>query len=380
MIKEEKQELLSIQSTKTTASDAEVKLNECLVDIKGDIDAIKQDVFNLTKKQEENVTTHDISVIKSEIKSSKTEVMNMKNEMINKINALSDKQNYPTQRQPPHSKPNTEEKKSTDNKPKQSSGNDKDPIVIEDSDKKYKILILGDSVTRVLKTGKMLTDKTDVKIKTQGGAHIKDIHIKTHTLLASQPDIKDTDVFVIHAGINNVSNNDQPKDIKEQMHELTKLLQETSTKAKVIVSSVLPMKSISPPVDTIRNVNIQLKNLCDEKKFTFIDHTSSFMKDGQVNQNLYYGEVHLNDHGAAILANKIKATVRKVLNINLRKTQVNFPQARHFHKTPREHQNSKQFQPWRTQQFQPWRTPQFHNGAGVWRLPPWMYLCPPYLR
>jgi lysophospholipase L1-like esterase len=238
---------------------------------------------------------------------------------------------------------------------------------------KYSVFILGDSVTKVLRTDKMTTDKTNVKIKSQGGANLKDIHSKMSSLIANQPHVQNTDVFVIHAGINNILRGDQPEEVKQQLLELTELLRQINPHIKIIVSSILPMKADKTYQEKITNTNELLRTLCNEKSITFIDNTDSFMKNQQqTNQSLYVNEVHLNNHGAAVFAKQIKSTIRQLLKIEPRKTQGNFRQAGRSYRTPLNQHHKRQ--------NNPWRFPHFHHPPGAWNLPPWMYTFPPLQR
>jgi hypothetical protein len=252
------------------------------------------------------------------------------------------------------------------------------PITIEDCDSRSRIFILGDSVTKKLKSKRMSTNRTSVNIRSYGGAEVKDICTKIPKLSEDSPDFSNSEIYVIHAGINNISNNVSPSDMKDQFQELTKSLTEKNPEAKIAISSILPMKSDTTSTDEIINANKQLRQLCDQCDYTYIDNTTMFMNNGIAKQELFTTEVHLSDKGAAVLAKNMKATIRSLLGIKVQsshKQSGNFHWANYPQKSPGP-PHQKMFYNHQMQKLPP--TP---HSLRIWNqfppMSPWMYLFPP---
>ena len=111
-----------------------------------------------------------------------------------------------------------------------------------------------------------------VKVKRNPGAKLSSLKNGLHTL----PNTK-VDAFVIHAGINNVSNADSEKLILEEFKDLTDKIQSVHSNAKIICSSILPKKHDRLSLNVIKNVNDEIKVLCDTNGFYFMDNTKTFM-------------------------------------------------------------------------------------------------------
>jgi lysophospholipase L1-like esterase len=301
-MKEEKQTLINRLASRNLESDKEETKREGLKKITDELTAINQNICFLMENQKKAATSHDITLLRSEIRTQKDKNVNPEQTLIYE---------------------DREKLSSTVESVDCQKTREKHPNSQLDTSK-YSVFILGDSVTKVLRTDKMSTDKTNVKIKSQGGANLKVIHSKMSSLIANQPHVQNTDVFVIHAGINNILHGDQPEEVKQQLLELTELLRQINPHIKII----FPMKADKTYQEKITNTNELLRTLCNEKRITFIDNTDSFMEiSKQTNQSLYVNEVHLNNHGAAVFAKQIKATIRQLLKIERRKTQGNFRQA-----------------------------------------------------
>jgi lysophospholipase L1-like esterase len=177
--------------------------------------------------------------------------------------------------------------------------------------------------------------------------------------------ITDADIVIIHAGINNISNADKPTDICEEFHNLTHAIQGINSKAKVMISSVLPKKRDLLSTENISITNNLLKNMCTEKGFIFIDNDNIILKDGKVNQTLFYDEVHLNNEGSVVLGKQLNKAIRTSLGLqqNFSEKSVNFQKAQHHQKLDpnrrykirnRDIQTTPRFWPWN-----PWMHPKW---------------------
>jgi hypothetical protein len=212
--------------------------------------------------------------------------------------------------------------------------------------KKHEDLILGDSVTKVLKPKKMSGSKINTKIRSHPGAKICDI---TNKIVSSDDKriLKECDVFVIHAGINNISDGDNENLITDELNDLTNELLKENSGAKVIVCSVLPKcrdNLATKIIDT--KVNTSITNLCKRKDLTFLDNTSAVIYQGTVNDQLYQDAVHLTKgRGAAILGKQIKKAIYSALALPYEISEdVNFPRTAQQPKHPPQYSQCQQMQ------------------------------------
>jgi hypothetical protein len=55
--------------------------------------------------------------------------------------------------------------------------------------------------------------------------------------------------------------------------------------------------------------------MCTEKGFIFIDNDNIKLKDGKVDQTLFYDEVHLNNEGSVVLGKQLNKAIRTSLGL-----------------------------------------------------------------
>jgi lysophospholipase L1-like esterase len=341
---------------------------------KEDTDAIKNDVSELKEQMSDFLVTLELLKKQTENLPSKTdmyflqsEVKNFRKEQAAETIQQTDKliQTIETTQAVATTKESSENSKiqslaiSTENKP---SNSHRHSNTHHDT---KQVLILGDSVTRGLRKDKMTTNSTTVQIKSHRGATVKKIHTAITDSETQPKTIKEADIIIIHAGINNISNADKPKDICEDYQKLTDTLQGINSKAKIMISSIVPKKRDLLSTENISATNNLLRSKCSEKGFTFIDNNSVILKNGKVDHTLFYDEVHLNNEGSALLGKQLKSAIRTILGIqqNTTSQSVNFRKAQH-HPT---HEPNRRYIP----RNRGYTAPHRHRPPNPWMSPKW---------
>jgi len=246
-----------------------------------------------------------------------------------------------------------------------------------DTKKPKHIYILGDTVTNVLSTKKLSGDKYSVSIKTTQGARIAQIKSIVQTLSTKDTRLTTCDAVLLHTGIHNISDAQSTGAITEQYKDLISTVKNVNKKAHIILSSVLPKKEDQLSAKSIKDVNQQIKELCQHhNQVHFMNNTPQFINNNIVNQNLYRNDLELSSQGAARLAKNIMSAINTCLktgyNTRPNSSAGNFHQSS-LQKTTGQHQEWRGGRPMRPQQRpDPRRTwPPPRQSSAPWtRSPP----------
>lgn len=215
---------------------------------------------------------------------------------------------------------------------------------------KKHILILGDSVTKMLKTEKMKTDEINAQIRTTPGAKLKTIETVINRLLQSNT-VQISDAVILHVVIINVSDGQDKTTIQSDFKSLTELI-----KSKILISSILPMKTVKLMAPLVDEINKEVKNYCFQEGYTFIDSTPNFLNA----KHSYQDKVHLNMKGTATFGSHLKKCVSGSLNITYNTNSNSW----HDHNNRRP--NSQRRKPNRRS---PWAYSRYHHQS--WGHPMW---------
>jgi lysophospholipase L1-like esterase len=108
----------------------------------------------------------------------------------------------------------------------------------------------------------------------------------------------------LEIGINDIGNNVQQEVLLNNYSRIVDSIIINCKKAKIFIQSILPVSNHGNPGycnenvnNTIKEVNIKLAKLADEKKCVFIDLYKEFVKDGQMNKDYTIDGIHLNYKG-----------------------------------------------------------------------------------
>ena len=160
--------------------------------------------------------------------------------------------------------------------------------------------IAGDSITSILTTKRMSSEK--LKVNVHSGGRIRSVESSLIKLAEDESSaIKQSQPVVLHVGTNNVSDADQPESIVDEVKDLADTIHNINHEAKIIVSSNVPRKNDKLVNRVIADTNQSLRNACEEKGYYFLDNTESFMKDNNPNSALYKDNLHLNPRGGKTL-------------------------------------------------------------------------------
>lgn len=174
--------------------------------------------------------------------------------------------------------------------------------------RKPSILIIGDSVTKVIDPVKFSGESLCAQIKSHPGAKVADIVGKIDTSSIKQ-DVLNSDIVIVHAGINNISDAETCDTIVDQFKGLVSSIRTINQNVQLIISSILPKKHDKLSSKPITDLNKLLATFCKNNNILFLDNTQSFMTERGVNRSLYRDEVHLNPRGAAHLVKNMKRAI-----------------------------------------------------------------------
>ena len=208
--------------------------------------------------------------------------------------------------------------------PKPTNSNNKTNL-----DDKPKVYILGDSVTRAIDPSRMSGERLYIKVKSHPGAKINYITRNISTSKNKQ-DLAKYDMFIIHAGINNISNADNCISIIQDYEQLAHEIKQINGRTKIAISSILKKKYDKLSLKTVQDTNTLIQKMCSQNNYIYIDNSLGFTSsDGTANKILYRDEINLTNRGTSVLVKSMKASIFKCLNILLHTSQrdVNFRQA-----------------------------------------------------
>ena len=182
--------------------------------------------------------------------------------------------------------------------------------------KSHTILIVGDSVTRILSRNKMIDTNIDVKIKSHPGGKLQDIH-NTILSMAENDDeyLCNIDAVIIHAGTNNLSDGDPVDDIVKQNKHIAETIQQINQRCHIIISSILPRKNDKLANKVIEQTNQSLKEFCDASSLVFLDNSVSFNSHEENAHSLYKDNIHLNAKGGKALGEAMCEKIRNIFEL-----------------------------------------------------------------
>lgn len=166
-----------------------------------------------------------------------------------------------------------------------------------------KTLIIGDSMIKDIDPKLMSADGSIIK-KSRPGGKLEDM-----SAMFNNCELKCKKSVIIHMGTNNITSNDSPTDMASKLATETEKIQSLTQAPRVIVSGIIHRKDVKENLK-ITEANKQLKKICDEKKWKFIDNER--IDDSCLNSS----KLHLNKKGSAYLASNFL----KKINPNTRRS------------------------------------------------------------
>ena len=142
------------------------------------------------------------------------------------------------------------------------------------------------------------------KIKTTPGAKISTIENVATDIIKSGT-VKEPAAIILHVGMNNITEGDSKESIVTDFSSLTKVLTSKYQKTKIIISSILPLKTMKITDAVINDVNEGIKSLCRQEGYIFLDNSGTFSSD----KSLYFDEFHPNNKGTAALGSNMKRCI-----------------------------------------------------------------------
>lgn len=162
------------------------------------------------------------------------------------------------------------------------------------------ITILGDSIVKDIKGHKLkrkLAKNERIYVKSFPGATITDMKDHVRPTMRSDPDL-----IVLHAGCNDLRSNKTAANIASDIINLT--LQMKSEKNDVIISSIIARDDNPKLNDKGKDVNVILKEKCEEYNILFIEHSNI------QREHLNGSKLHLNYRGTVALANNFLSHIK----------------------------------------------------------------------
>ncbi|MBY0526293.1 MAG: hypothetical protein K2R98_23065 [Gemmataceae bacterium] len=111
---------------------------------------------------------------------------------------------------------------------------------------------------------------------------------------------------------------DPAEDIPEGVAEVVRAIRKESPNTRVLLMSILPRgnKLPNPNNDKSIAVNRAIAKLADGKSVWFIDIYDKYLKDGQLNKDLFHDDTHLTAKGYQIWADAITPRLTELVRGN----------------------------------------------------------------
>lgn len=144
-------------------------------------------------------------------------------------------------------------------------------------------------------------------------------------LIRFRPDVIDLKpaIVIILAGINDIAENTGPMTLEETAGNIFSMAQlAKAANIKVIISSVLPANTFPwrpeiKPAEKVIELNILLKQYCEENRITYLDYYSH-MVDDKKGLDPRYGDdgVHPNLAGYKVMEGLVENAIKSALEKN----------------------------------------------------------------
>ena len=146
------------------------------------------------------------------------------------------------------------------------------------------VFIVGDSIVKNLQ-GHRISKDPKVKVWSFPGCTSKDMKDHIQPLLRRNPQ-----EIILHVGTNSIRSSESAQACADEIADLAALVNSNST--KVTISSLLPRSDDEDLGDIIKEVNEIIGKLCQQNKWSFIDHQNI-----NTNTHLNRSGLHLNKIG-----------------------------------------------------------------------------------
>lgn len=326
-LKQAKQKTKENDVIKIRESEMSARIQNDLCSVNDALSDLQQQISTVKEKQAFTATRHELQTIRLEHENDKKEINLLKNE----VKQL--KENIKTPKTIQHSQTslpssandsrNTSKSTNMNDALHERVTNASQPMRPQKKTSSTpRVFIIGDSVTKRMRAIDFESDKFSLNLRSNPGATIKDASSK---LESKTIDVSQSDLIIVHLGINNVSNGDSPSELLIQYSQLVTAIQEQNKYSKICFSSVLPKKHDRVSDKIINDTNNQLKSFCQINKHLFIDNSKYFMSNGKVEKSLFFDDYHPNDNGLSVLTNTFRSSIMDHLFILPNSTKP-FPQ------------------------------------------------------
>ncbi len=120
--------------------------------------------------------------------------------------------------------------------------------------------------------------------------------------------------FIVMCGINNVLDNNDPREIADGMKSIITVLKQKSPDAKILLLGLLPTNLTPDSATNAAKVNAYLKRLAVNAQITYLDMGPQFLDaKGVFNSELTYDKIHLNEKGYAVWARTMIPVLKEMV-------------------------------------------------------------------
>jgi len=177
--------------------------------------------------------------------------------------------------------------------------------------KQPKVLVIGCSNLKGPRARGLNIGTVNPCIVANGGDRIEDVRNRLQVLLDDKTNLV---ACTIHVGTNNILQYDTTENMVQQYINCIEIIRKNCKDCSISICSIPPHKTRSDINDTILEVNCQVEQLCQETACTFIDYTSSLVKNNYVIRSCYgkYTNIHLNQEGTNILCEHIESFLSSI--------------------------------------------------------------------
>ena len=153
------------------------------------------------------------------------------------------------------------------------------------------VVIAGDSMIKHINAHRLSKANTKVRVSTFPGSTTLDMNDYIKPILRRKPD-----KLILHIGTNSLKGRETPSHCAEEIKTLTETISKSLPHTELAISSLITRLDDESLTNKVCQVNIKLKQLCQQKNWKFIDNANITLNE------LNRSKIHLNKTGTKTLA------------------------------------------------------------------------------
>ena len=153
------------------------------------------------------------------------------------------------------------------------------------------VVIAGDSMIKHINAHRLSKANTKVRVSTFPGSTTLDMNDYIKPILRKKPD-----KLILHIGTNSLKGRETPSHCAEEIKTLTETISKSLPHTELAISSLITRLDDESLTNKVSQVNIKLKQFCQQKNWKFIDNANITLNE------LNRSKIHLYKTGTKTLA------------------------------------------------------------------------------